>query len=1182
VANGIATTVFTIPDSYVPPPAVPGPGAALKDDTYTVTVTNDYSGCTTTAQAVITPTRYPLTLISFTSQDQLICAPDGRITVTDVKIDASTSNLGVFDYNTPALLSANFDLSWFQAPANNPTTFNPATPLTDALSNPITDVTLSNVGAQPFPAMGEGTYYVIATRKSNMTPGAGCATAPARVNVAKKVNTPQITSLKAFNNTSCESTVDEGRIELVLNTTSSVPAESGSTYSYQWVQTNVAGNPGGAGTSPASPSTLTIPTLKDDTYTITVTNDYSKCTTTQQAIISPAKLPITLISYLSEDQLICNPDGKITVTKVSIDATSSGLGVFTYTPGAAPPLDLAGNFDLQWFKSLATDPSTFDPSQPLKDGTNTVITDHILAEDGTTTQPYPTMGAGTYFVMGKRKSGISPGAGCTTTPVRIDIKDLHTNPEISFTSVSNSACNVLKANGSITADVKELNGSVGTYTYAWQFNSTPHASVTNTIGSALDGDYTLTATNTTTGCSFISDYNLILDLTMSTPNVIDVATIDPTDCKPTGSAQVTKITLGSTTKSTLFPPNIPPDNTVTGAALGTFGYEWYNGVFDPASIIPAQTAPLLNNILPGKYFVIVQDPSTDCKSGPKEVNIDDDLIVYPEARILQTAKQISCTATGTAALASFGDGQDDTNPSYTFQWFPSLDLTGASFATTSSIANLSIGNYSVNITNTVTGCSASALYIIPDEAPLFTPEVSVGGYPRTLCIGQDGSVLARVTNLSPAYPFPYTFTADLYNGATPNLSAPPDFPAMAAVPGFVANFTQTSLTEGSYTVRITDNNTGCIGVAVADVVDGREPPAIVIVEDNPLTNCDPLRANGQLSATADGGKIGGYTFAWFNGLTVPTPAGAPLTTNDKLIAQGAGSYVVRVINDATGCQSDLTGNVTDATVKPPVPNPKVVFDRTNCITPNGWVNVSVGGVVFNYTFNWYDGSTLKASSDFVGVDYQDLDIGPYAVTATDDVTGCVSPPAIVNVADKRVTPEFTISSTPSYCSDTGKPNGIGSISLELTTPEVVLDNAQWTDITTGNPVGSGPAVYDLFPGFYKVVVTSTEGCTNDGDGEVKTEIAPYNGISENGDGQNDFFIIDCITNFPNNNVKVFNRSGILVYEADGYNNNLISFKGVGEKGVYLQGLKLPAGTYFYIIDKRDGSKPIAGYLELDR
>ena len=81
---------------------------------------------------------------------------------------------------------------------------------------------------------------------------------------------------------------------------------------------------------------------------------------------------------------------------------------------------------------------------------------------------------------------------------------------------------------------------------------------------------------------------------------------------------------------------------------------------------------------------------------------------------------------------------------------------------------------------------------------------------------------------------------------------------------------------------------------------------------------------------------------------------------------------------------------------------------------------------------------------------------------------------------------------------------------------------------------------------------------------------------------NDDFQIDCITLFPNNNVKVFNRAGILVYEADGYNNREIIFRGVGERGLYMIGEDLPDGTYFFIINKRDGSRPATGYLELMR
>jgi hypothetical protein len=186
------------------------------------------------------------------------------------------------------------------------------------------------------------------------------------------------------------------------------------------------------------------------------------------------------------------------------------------------------------------------------------------------------------------------------------------------------------------------------------------------------------------------------------------------------------------------------------------------------------------------------------------------------------------------------------------------------------------------------------------------------------------------------------------------------------------------------------------------------------------------------------------------------------------------------------------------------------------------------------------------------------------------------------VQDKRVLPDFDLSSTASYCIDTGRPKGNGSVTLTLKSPGMVLSDIQWTDNSSNAAVGIGPQVFELWPGVYNVKAVSTDGCETDGSVSLGTEISPYNGISSNGDGQNDNFIIDCITNFPHNNVKIFNRNGIKVYEADGYDNGLVSFRGLGEEGLYLASKELPVGTYFYIIDKRDGSKPKAGYLELTR
>jgi large repetitive protein len=112
------------------------------------------------------------------------------------------------------------------------------------------------------------------------------------------------------------------------------------------------------------------------------------------------------------------------------------------------------------------------------------------------------------------------------------------------------------------------------------------------------------------------------------------------------------------------------------------------------------------------------------------------------------------------------------------------------------------------------------------------------------------------------------------------------------------------------------------------------------------------------------------------------------------------------------------------------------------------------------------------------------------------------------------------------------------------------------------------------------MVISDMGCIAEQDVTIGTEIHPYNGISRNGDEKNSFFLINCIDSFLNNNVKIFNRAGTLVYEAHYYNNADTFFDGKSNKGVSVMGTNLPDGTYFYIIDKGDGSKRLAGYLEI--
>ncbi|AFL81482.1 conserved repeat protein [Aequorivita sublithincola DSM 14238] len=99
----------------------------------------------------------------------------------------------------------------------------------------------------------------------------------------------------------------------------------------------------------------------------------------------------------------------------------------------------------------------------------------------------------------------------------------------------------------------------------------------------------------------------------------------------------------------------------------------------------------------------------------------------------------------------------------------------------------------------------------------------------------------------------------------------------------------------------------------------------------------------------------------------------------------------------------------------------------------------------------------------------------------------------------------------------------------------------------------------------------------------------YNGITPNNDGINDFFLLEGISNWPNNNVKIFNRWGVLVFETDGYggsDDKQNVFSGISEGRVTVeQSKELPTGTYFYILTfpgENPGKGSYNGYLYINR
>ncbi|WP_397364049.1 gliding motility-associated C-terminal domain-containing protein [Olleya sp. R77988] len=86
------------------------------------------------------------------------------------------------------------------------------------------------------------------------------------------------------------------------------------------------------------------------------------------------------------------------------------------------------------------------------------------------------------------------------------------------------------------------------------------------------------------------------------------------------------------------------------------------------------------------------------------------------------------------------------------------------------------------------------------------------------------------------------------------------------------------------------------------------------------------------------------------------------------------------------------------------------------------------------------------------------------------------------------------------------------------------------------------------------------------------------GFSPGNDSTNDTFIIPCIEDYPENNLKIYNRYGTLIYESNNYINN---WNGMPNKGPLNQNKVLPVGTYYYVLSIKTIEKPFVGYLYLN-
>ncbi len=760
-----------------------------------------------------------------------------------------------------------------------------------------------------------------------------------------------------------------------------------------------------------------------------------------------------------------------------------------------------------------------------------------------------TLTADSYTFVAVGSSG--PLLNCRSVPLTVEVIKNTVDPVIDANPVivNNTNCIPALVNGSITASA-DL-GSTFDWFKGQVTKPTPDFTGA-TYANLSPGFYTVRATvtdpTTNTGCTSVATFSIADNPTNVTIAAAGLTTQDITSCNLASGAILTN---GSATVTTIS------ENGSAGT-LGNYNFDWTNIGGTPLQSGASNNLP---NLAIGNYIVKATNTTSGCFT-QLEFDIEDKTMGSPSVALIDFGKPELCVNPKDGFLQVEAKALVG-SPTFNYSWYSGTNTSGVSIGSGSLLPIVrpssplpgspdpSALNFTIKAVNNTNNCWATDTYTVPTIVNKVFITASSSS-PITNCVIDNGVVFGTVVNdISTEYSYAWSIG---------NTSKP-----TADYTGKQVN----NLGIGSYTliaIDLLDNF--CVSQPKTVILDDmRVTPPVAAALSSPLTNCDPIKANGVATASVDGNVIN-YTFDWY---AAPTATGTPFYQGAEAGGLLDQIYTVVATDRITGC----TGTTQVTVSKNPltIPNPQIVVlsNVTSCIDDNGAMSASVNGNTSEYIFDWFVGNVPKATIDYTGEYIDELSVGLYTVVATSRVTGCVSGPDTDQIIEEKVLPEFDFTIIPASCEATN-----GSAALFLTN-EVEIESIVWN--ANGTPV-FGPNLTEILAGTYEVTVTTLLGCVSTKTITITTDIRPFNGVSRNGDGRNDIFYINCIDNFPGNNVKIFNRAGTKVYEDDNYDNIDIYFDGKSNKGISPMGINLPDGTYYYIIDKRNGSKPIAGYLEL--
>lgn len=430
------------------------------------------------------------------------------------------------------------------------------------------------------------------------------------------------------------------------------------------------------------------------------------------------------------------------------------------------------------------------------------------------------------------------------------------------------------------------------------------------------------------------------------------------------------------------------------------------------------------------------------------------------------------------------------------------------------VSSLEPGNYSVIVTDTY-GCQESASASITEPDLLVLESLLTNA---TCFGGNDGAI--DITISGGTLPYSYNWSN---NESTEDLNA---------------------LSVGNYGVLVNDGN-GC--VRYADFLIN-EPSIISITAEMNSSTC--LAPNGSITTETSGGTSP-YSYEWTTGSTEPN------------LTNVVGGMYGLTVTDNNGCFALFLDSVTTI----------ADIDGYIDITDVSCFNIDDGEATFvplsgngPYVYNW-----VSLSGDVIINENSNLNenlaAGQYSMTVTDHF-GCeISLNFEINQPDSLVADLYPSSNSVGHNISTNGGND-GSIESDVNGGTEQY-NYLWSNGATSSDI------FNLSAGVYSVMVTDENGCTALAGIRITDPdvLEMPEGVSPNGDGDNDYFVVRGLDAYPDNDITIFNRWGNIVFQQNGYKNDW--------EGNNNNNANLPDGTYFVILNAHPAGT-LTGYIDLRR